>query len=202
MIGGLYAITRPGPALLKDVTSALAGGIRVLQYRDKGRDRERRLHEVQALLVLCRQHRVPLLVNDDVELAAAAGADGVHLGQGDASLASARERLGASAIIGVTCHDRLDLAEAAAQGGANYLAFGAMFASPTKPATIACPLATLKRARALFSLPLVAIGGITPDNAGQVIQAGADAVAVISALWEAPDIAQRARQFSKECMRT
>ena len=202
MIAGLYAITRPGPALLTEVAAGLAGGVRVLQYRDKGQDPTRRLHEARELLALCRQHQVPLLINDDVELAVAVGADGVHLGQGDASLAVARGRLGESAIIGVTCHDRLDLAEAAAQGGANYLAFGAMFASPTKPAAIACPLATLTRARALFSLPLVAIGGITPDNAGQVIQAGADAVAVISALWEAPDIAQRARQFSKECMRT
>lgn len=199
-ISGLYAITDHellGKDLVRAVEAAISGGARVVQYRDKSADAPRRLTEARALLSCCRRHDVPLLINDDIALAQAVGADGVHLGQGDTSLAMARSRLGPGAIIGITCHDRLDLAEAAARNGADYLAFGAMYPSSSKPAASACPPAVLTAARR-FRLPLVAIGGITPDNAGDIILAGADALAVIASLWQAADIQARARQFSQE----
>lgn len=203
-VAGLYAITDTtllAGRLLPAVTAALAGGVRVLQYRDKSTDAIRREAEARALLRLCRAHGALLLINDDVALAARVGADGVHLGQGDAALVSARARLGAQAVIGITCHDRLDLADAAAAGGADYLAFGAMFTSASKPEARPCPLSLLAEARRRHALPLVAIGGITPDNAGHVIRAGADAVAVIAGLWQADDIAIRAQQFFQEFQR-
>lgn len=212
MIRGLYAITDAtlGDQLLSAVSAALAGGARVVQYRDKlatglsraqwAIEQSRRHREASALLALCRQHHVPLLINDDIELAANIAADGVHLGQSDSDIATARERLGSEAIIGATCHNRIDFAQKAINDGATYLAFGTVFTSSTKPNAIHCPLATLSAAKAQFRLPLVAIGGITPDNVRQVIHAGADAVAVISSLWQAPDIQQRAHQFSQEFM--
>lgn len=197
---GLYAITaeQPPERLLADVQAAIQGGARIVQFRDKTPDGLAKTTVAVALLQLCRAASVPLLINDDVALAERIGADGVHLGQGDASLAQARERLGVHAIIGITCHDSLDLAASAAAGGADYLAFGACFASRTKPGARLCPLSRLTEARQLFNRPLVAIGGISPDNAAHVIAAGADALAVITGLWEAPDIVARARQFSLE----
>lgn len=199
-IAGLYAITDSSllqGRLLVAVAEALAGGARVVQYRDKSSDSLRRRQEASALLLLCRRHGVPLLINDDVALAHEIGADGVHLGQGDAALTEARSLLGRQAIIGITCHDSLDLAAAAAASGADYLAFGALFSSSSKPAARHCPAAILAEARR-FRLPLVAIGGITPDNVRDVIAAGADAVAVIASLWQAPDVTARAHQFSQE----
>lgn len=213
-VQGIYAITDSSllqGRLLPAVEAALQGGARVIQYRDKiaaglsadakFREQQRRHDEATALLALCRQHRIPLLINDDVELALAIGADGVHLGQGDGGLIAARERLGSNAIIGVTCHAQISLARIAARDGASYVAFGAMFASATKPLAKPCPLAVLTEARAELALPLVAIGGITPDNAASVIDAGAQAVAVIASLWQAPDIRARAQQFSQEFVR-
>lgn len=212
-IQGLYAITDRAllmAGLTDAVAAALRGGARVVQYRDKidagltgdalAQERQRRHAEASALLAVCRHHAVPLLINDDVTLAAAIGADGVHLGQADTRLVEARARLGSEAIIGVTCHDQLGLAQVAARDGASYVAFGAMFVSGTKPLARPCPLATLTAARAALALPLVAIGGITPDNAASVIRAGAHAVAVIASLWQAPDIQARAHQFSQEFM--
>lgn len=200
VISGLYAITDAslGDELLSAVAAALEGGVRIVQYRDKSDDVVRREREARALLDLCRLYQVPLLINDDVALAEKIGADGVHLGQGDGDVALARQRLGAEAIIGVTCHDSLQLAAAAVTAGADYLAFGAMQASSSKPQARLCPLATLSLAHARFDLPLVAIGGITPDNAGQIISAGASAVAVIASLWQSKDRRARAQQFSQE----
>lgn len=195
---GLYAITDGAllaGRLLPAVEAALAGGARVLQYRDKSGDAARRRQEATDLLALCRRLRVPLLINDDVELALAVGADGVHLGRGDGPLRAARERLGPDAIIGATCHDSLDFAAEARAAGASYLAFGAMYPSATKPGATAATPATLSAARRL-GLPVVAIGGITADNAAPVIAAGADCVAVISDLWTATDITARARALS------
>lgn len=214
-IQGLYAITDSillQGRLLASVEAALQGGAQVIQYRDKiapellGRalhkEQQRRHDEALALLALCRNHHAPLLINDDVELAAAIGADGVHLGQSDGSLLAARARLGSDAIIGVTCHGQVSLAQIAARDGASYVAFGAMFSSGTKPLAQPCPLSVLTHARAQLALPLVAIGGITPDNAASVIDAGAQAVAVIASLWQAPNIRARAQQFSQEFVRT
>ena len=193
---GLYAISDgPRADLIDACAAALAGGATILQYRDKSADRARRLAEASALQALCARHRVPLIVNDDVELAAAVGAAGVHLGEGDAPIGEARARLGRAAIIGVSCYDSIDRARQFAALGADYLAFGAFFASQTKPdARVAAPH-LLREAKAL-GLPLVAIGGITHDNAPLLIEAGADAVAIISALFGAPDVRAAARRFA------
>lgn len=200
-IHGLYAITDShllAGRLVEAVTAALQGGARIVQYRDKGNDQARRLAEAQALCILCQAHNARLLINDDVTLAMACGADGVHLGQGDLTLADARRQLGPSAIIGITCHDSLELAAAAAASGATYLAFGAMHLSHSKPGARRCPLDILTHARTQFRLPLVAIGGITPDNAGNIRRAGADAIAVIAGLWQADDIRRQAQDYLQE----
>lgn len=193
---GLYAITDgPRADLLEVCAAALEGGAALLQYRDKTDDHTRRFAEAQALQALCVRHRVPLIVNDDVELAARVGAAGVHLGEHDDALAQARTRLGAHAIIGVSCYDSLERARALAEAGADYLAFGAFFPSPTKPnARRATP--RLLHDSAALGLPRVAIGGITHDNAQPLIDAGADALAVISALFGARDVRAAARRFA------
>jgi len=192
---GVYAITDgPRRDLMAVVEAALIGGAVVVQYRDKSSDRERRRAEALALKEACDRHGIPLIINDDVDLAADIGAAGVHLGADDGEVAVARERLGADAIVGVSCYDSLDRAHAAAEAGADYLAFGAFFASPTK--TNACR-ATVELLRAAKSLgpPLVAIGGITPDNASPLIEAGADFIAVISGIFAAGDIEQATRRY-------
>ncbi len=197
---GLYAITDaaliPDDRLTASVEQAILGGARLIQYRDKSHDAARRLAQATALDALCRRHAVPLIINDDVELAAQVGAAGVHIGQDDSTLAVARARLGPKAIIGVSCYDRLDLALEAAQAGADYVAFGAFFPSPTKPAEIRAPLGLLRQARAVLSVPIAAIGGITPDNAPLLLDAGADALAVVSAVFAQPDIQAAAHRFA------
>ncbi|MEO6687903.1 MAG: thiamine phosphate synthase [Dokdonella sp.] len=196
-VRGLYAITDgPRDDLLEVCMAALAGGAAILQYRDKTADSARRLREAMALQALCARHGAVLIVNDDIELAHAVGAAGVHLGEDDASLATARERLGAAAIIGVSCYDSIERARQFAAAGADYLAFGAFFASPTKPQARRATLPLLRAAKALGK-PLVAIGGITPDNAPDLIDAGADAVAVITALFGAQDVRGAASGFAR-----
>jgi thiamine-phosphate pyrophosphorylase len=193
---GLYAITDgPRADLLAACEAVLEGGATLLQYRDKTRDAERRLAEARALAALCARRGVPLIVNDDVELAAAVGAAGVHLGEDDADLASARERLGAAAIIGVSCYDSLERARTLAAAGADYLAFGAFHPSPTKPGARKATLSLLHEAKPL-GLPLVAIGGITPENGRAIVEAGADCLAAISAVFGANDVSAAARAFA------
>ncbi|MBB6340114.1 thiamine-phosphate pyrophosphorylase [Pseudomonas fluvialis] len=199
---GLYAITDShllaDGKLLPYVEAALKGGARLLQYRDKSADQARRLREAEALRELCRQYGADLIINDDAELAARLGV-GVHLGQSDGSLAAARALLGPKAIIGATCHAQLELAATANREGASYLAFGRFFNSQTKPGAPAASAELLNQARAHFNLPLVAIGGIDLDNAGQLIRAGADLLAVVHTLFSAPSAAEverRARAFS------
>lgn len=195
-VRGLYAITDgPRDDLVEVCAAALAGGAAILQYRDKTTDAARRWREATALQALCARHGVPLIINDDVELAMQVGAAGVHLGEDDAVFGSARARLGADAIIGVSCYDSLERARQFAAVGADYLAFGAFFASPTKPQARSATLQLLRDAKSL-GLPLVAIGGITPDNGPALIEAGADAVAVVSALFARTDIAAEARRFA------
>ena len=194
---GLYAISDgPRVDLLDACAAALAGGAAILQYRDKSGDHARRLREAHALQALCARHRVPLVINDDVDLAAAVGAAGVHLGEADVAFAAARADLGPAAIIGVSCYDSLERARQFAAAGASYLAFGAFFASPTKPLARRAPLSLLRDAKS-FGLPLVAIGGITPDNARDLIVAGADAFAVITALFGARDVRSIAGDFAR-----
>jgi thiamine-phosphate pyrophosphorylase len=194
---GLYAITDgPRPDLLSAVEAALRGGSVLLQYRDKTPDAERRLREVRALHELCARFGTPLIVNDDIELAFTVHADGVHLGEDDADVAHARARLGPAAIIGVSCYDSLERARQLAAAGADYLAFGAFFPSPTKPNARRATIDLLRAAR-MLGVPLVVIGGITPDNARPLIEAGADFVAVISGVFAAPNPLAAARMYRK-----
>lgn len=200
MIRGLYAITpttTDDARLLQWVEAALKGGAQLVQYRDKSTDAQRRRQQAEALLALCRQHDRPLLINDDLQLALDIGADGLHLGREDGDLATARRQLGPTALIGATCHQRLDWAEAAVAAGASYVAFGRFFASRSKPQAPPAPLGLLHEARRRLDVPIVAIGGISVDNARSVIEAGADAIAVIEGLFGSHDIAQRALQFQR-----
>jgi thiamine-phosphate pyrophosphorylase len=185
---GLYLIT-PDDAdtgrLLARVEAVLDGAA-LLQYRNKSVGADTKNEQAQALAALCRATGVPLIINDDLDLAQAIGAAGVHLGEHDGDIAAARERLGPEALIGASCYDDLDRAHAAAAAGASYLAFGAFFPSSTKPhARRATP--DLLRDSMRFCLPRVAIGGITPDNARSLVEAGADMIAVISGVFDAPD---------------
>ncbi len=186
---GLYAVTPEGPGLVAKVRAALQGGIALLQYRNK----HGTLDEAKEIARLAREHGVPLIVNDDVELALQVGADGVHLGRDDGELGAARQRMRGK-ILGASCYDRLDLAQAAVAAGADYVAFGSVFASPTKPQAVRAPLSLFKNP---LGVPLCAIGGITLANAPQAIAAGADLLAVISDVFDAPDIAARCRAYGK-----
>lgn len=197
---GLYAITdaqlTPGDTLVPAAAAALRGGARVIQYRDKSGDGLRRLREASALVALCGRYDAWLIINDDVELAAEIGAAGVHLGRDDTQLQAARRRLGRDAIIGVSCYNALTRAQAAAEHGADYVAFGRFFPSLTKPQALQAAPELLRTARAVLSLPLVAIGGITPDNGGLLIEAGADMLAVIHGVFGQADIEAAARRFT------
>lgn len=198
--GGLYAIT-PGSApdaevLLARVAAVLDGGARMLQYRDKSRPPEERLVLARRLGEICRAHGAIFLVNDDVESAVAAGADGVHLGQSDGDVVWARERLGRDAVIGVTCHDSLTLARRARAQGADYVAFGRFFPSASKPEAPPASLETLRAARAELSIPIVAIGGITAHNGGALVDGGAHWLAAIGALFDTSDPRAAALAFA------
>lgn len=199
---GLYAITDSEllkGRLLPYVEAALKGGATLLQYRDKSSDEARRLREAQALAELCNRYGASLIINDDAELAARLGV-GLHLGQTDGSLAAARALLGRKAIIGATCHAQLPLAEAAVAEGASYVAFGRFFDSQTKPGAPAATVELLEQARHQLNLPIVAIGGVTLDNAPALLERGANMVAVIHALFAADstsEVERRARAFSE-----
>jgi thiamine-phosphate pyrophosphorylase len=199
VIAGLYAIA-PACAdtgrLLAMVDAALRGGARLVQYRDKSGDVALRHEQASELLPLCRRFGVPLIVNDDLRLADLVGADGVHLGQTDGTVREARIVLGPARIVGRTCHASLELALEAQREGADYVAFGGFFASPSKPDAARADLALLRETRARLTLPIVAIGGIARGNAGALIDAGADALAVISDLFDAADIEAAAREFA------
>lgn len=191
---GLYLLTpdEPDTTRLLERTGPLLPHCALLQYRNKAASDAKRRAQAKGLLELCRAVGVRLIVNDDVELASDAGADGVHLGEHDGALDDARQRLGPHALVGVSCYNDPGRAERAARRGADYVAFGAFFPSPTKPgARRATP--ALLHATAGLGLPRVAIGGITPDNAAQLVAAGADLVAVISGVYDAPDPAAAAR---------
>jgi thiamine-phosphate pyrophosphorylase len=193
---GLYAITDGGPQIAAAVEAAIRGGARLLQYRDKSADPARRLVQARSLLELCHGHGLSLIVNDDVALAAEAGADGVHLGKDDGRVQDARVRLGPRAMIGVSCYDSLERALQAAHDGADYVAFGSFFASSSKPQAIPAPLSLLVEARRNLSIPLCAIGGITPDNGAGLISAGADMLAVINGLFASDDVEKEARRYA------
>jgi thiamine-phosphate pyrophosphorylase len=194
---GLYLLTPDEPdtaRLLARVVPAMAAGAAVLQYRNKRASPQLRREQAMALQSHCHRLGIPLIINDDWRLAAEIGADGAHLGEFDGCLSDAKAAMPTAAILGVSCYDRLDLAELAVTAGASYLAFGAMFASGTKPTARGASLDLLRQA-ARFGLPRVAIGGITPDNARSVIAAGADLIAVIGGVFDAPDPALAVRHY-------
>ena len=186
---GLYAITPEASDAVEKARLALEGGVALLQYRRKRRD----LDEARAVAALARRHRVPLIVNDDIELALELEADGVHLGRDDGDLGAARKRL-KGRILGASCYDDPGLARRAVEAGADYVAFGSVFASPTKPAAVRAPLALFATP---LGVPLCAIGGITLQNAPQVLAAGADLLAVVTDLFDAPDVCARAAQYQE-----
>ena len=198
---GLYGITdaklMSKETVFSQVEQALLGGAAVIQYRDKHSDNNLRLNQARQLTALCQRYERPLLINDDVELAVACGAAGVHLGQQDGSVAEARQKLGKQAIIGVTCHSSLELALSAQAEGADYVAFGAFYPSSTKPNATPAPIELLTDAHQQLQIPVVAIGGITVDNARQLIEPGADMIAVVHSLFAADDITDRARRFCR-----
>lgn len=199
LISGLYAITPDEPdteVLLRKVRLALLGGLHVLQYRNKIADATLRLKQAEALRTLTREFGVPLIVNDDAALAQQVDADGVHLGGADSSVADARAVLGSGRLIGVSCYNRLELAHQAVKQGGDYVAFGSFYSSTVKPDAVVATPDLLRQARRELAVPLVAIGGITPQNGALLLQAGADALAVISAVFSAPDIEDAARKFS------
>lgn len=199
-LAGLYAITPDEPHtefLLSKVAQALRGGANVVQYRNKTADQELRRRQGRALAALCREANACFIVNDDLALALELGADGAHLGAEDGDLAAARKQLGQGKLLGASCYNSIESAQTAVRANADYLAFGSVFSSVTKPAAVRAPLAIFSEARRRFSLPLVAIGGITLQNAPQVFAAGADAVAVISALFDAGDVTASAAGFTR-----
>ena len=186
---GLYAITPDAADAVDRIARALEGGVALVQYRREHSD----VAEAREIHRLCRARGVPMMINDDVELVLEIGADGAHLGRDDGDLRAARKRLGAR-ILGASCYNQAALAKAAVAAGADYVAFGSVFPSPTKPNAVRAPLS-------LFSadpgVPRCAIGGITLENAPSLIAAGADLLAVITDLFEAPDITARARQYAR-----
>lgn len=199
---GLYAITDntlspTTPLLMQHAKAALAGGAAILQYRNKSDKRAVLLEQAKALRALCNQYNKPLIINDDIKLAKAVSAHGVHLGQQDQTLQEARQVLGDNAIIGITCHDQLPLAIQAYQNGANYVAFGRFFNSKTKPGDIFCSTDLLTTAKQRINCPIVAIGGLTVENAPMIINHGADMIAVIHHLFGAKDINQQAQQLAQ-----
>jgi len=200
VIKGLYAITADEldtRKLLEHVEQALRGGAGVLQYRNKLADASLQLEQAMALREMTREFGAIFIVNDDVQLASQVSADGVHLGAEDGDIAAARAVLGRDSLIGASCYNRAPLAVDAERQGADYVAFGAFFPSSVKPGAVAAEVAMLQSVRHELKVTVVAIGGITIENGGQLVKAGADALAVISALWQAPDIEQAAKEFSQ-----
>jgi thiamine-phosphate pyrophosphorylase len=198
-ISGLYAIT-PDLAdtqkLIQQVRLALEGGTHWLQYRNKSADQSLKLQQATALICLCREFAVPLIINDSLDVALEVNADGVHLGAQDCLISDAKSKLGADKIIGVSCYDNLQRALEAEAEGADYVTFGSFFASTVKPHAVRAPLKLLREAKEQLRVPVVAVGGIDLHNAGLLIGAGADAVAVISALFNAKDISETAKGFA------
>jgi len=200
-IAGLYAIADSAylaaDQFVPAVRAALDGGARIIQYRDKKSEPGQREAIARVLNALCREHAVPLLINDDVALAALVGAAGVHIGRDDPDIAAARAVLGDAALIGVSCYNELGRALAAQAAGVDYVAFGRFFPSRTKPQAVPATPELLRAARAALNIPIVAIGGITPENGASLIKAGADALAVIEGVFNQPDIRAAAERYAR-----
>jgi len=195
---GLYAVTPDDsilPRLSALVRETLAGGVKVVQYRNKVAPPPLFRAQAAELLRICRASGALLIVNDNPEIAADIGADGVHVGREDGGVARARAIVGPDKIIGVSCYDDLSIAELAVTEGADYIAFGAMFPSSVKPGAVPAPLSLISEAKARFKVPVCAIGGIKTSNVQTLIDAGVDMAAVITDLFDAPDIAAQTRAY-------
>jgi len=198
---GLYAIT--DERLIAEehfseaIEAALQGGANIIQYRDKSDNQQKRLQQAQTLRALCTRYDATCIINDDIELAKAVNADGVHLGQDDTELAHARQSLGDKAIIGISCYNDIELALTAERNSADYVAFGTMFSSPTKPDAVTAGPDIISQAKKQLSVPVCAIGGITEENIYLLVQHQGDMAAVISSLFAADDIKHRARLLSQ-----
>lgn len=197
---GLYAITDSSLLShneLKDAAEqAILGGAQVIQYRDKQSAPQTRKQQAMELVALCNTHHIQCIINDDIELAKAVNAHGVHIGKDDVTIKEARNHLGQDALIGVSCYNSLEFAQAAEAEGADYVAFGSFYPSSTKPQAASADIRLLQDARNQIKIPVVAIGGITPENAVTLINAGADMLAVINAVFGQPDVHQASRQFA------
>ena len=196
---GLYAITDENLISENDfekkIEAALLGGVRIIQYRDKSSDQKKRLHQAEALRLLCEKHQAICLINDDINLAKAVNAHGVHLGKNDESISQARKILGENAIIGSSCYNDISLAKIAEKNSADYVAFGAIFSSPTKQNAKVASLEILSKAKQYLSIPICAIGGITQNNINQVIQHNADMTAIISDIFSSNNIKSHAEKL-------
>lgn len=199
-ISGLYAIT-PDEAdtdvLLAKVEGALQGGVSVLQYRNKLASHKLKTQQARAIQPLCQQYKVPFIINDSVKLCMTLDADGVHIGADDGNIAEVRARIGDDKLLGASCYNRFDLALSAQQAGASYVAFGACFASSTKPNAPVAGVELFRQAQEQLKVPTVAIGGITLKNAAFVINAGAGAIAVINAIFSQDDVKSTTQQFTQ-----
>ena len=200
-IQGLYAITDQQLIAPKKfaarVKQVLQGGAQIVQYRDKSQQHQLRFEQASIVVDLCKKFGAISIINDDIELAKIVKADGVHIGTDDDELSYARQELGEQKIIGVSCYADLSLAEQAVADSADYVAFGSIFSSPTKPQAPIAGLDILRQAKQSLRVPIVAIGGITLDNLDDVVSSGADAVAIISGVFANEDISQQALQFSQ-----
>jgi len=198
---GLYAITDATQSdtqqLIIDVEQVLLGGARIIQFRDKSNHSQQRLKTANELRKLTRQHNALFIINDDVKLSKDSSADGVHLGADDASISAARAQLGPTAIIGVSCYNDFSLAKQATNSGANYIAFGRFFPSQTKPHAIQANIEILQTAKRELDIPVVAIGGITSKNGGELINAGADMLAIVDDIFSQRDIKAAALRYQK-----
>jgi thiamine-phosphate pyrophosphorylase len=200
-LNGLYAITDESliaeEKFSEAIEAALLGGASIIQYRDKSDNKAKRLQQAVMVRELCNRYDATCIINDDIELAKTVAADGVHLGRDDTALSSARQELGEGAIIGISCYDDIGLAVAAEQNSADYVAFGTMFSSPTKPDAVCAGPDTITQARKQLNIPICAIGGINESNILQLVNHHTDMAAVISSLFATDDIQQRARSLSQ-----
>lgn len=198
---GLYVITDshliPSNRFVETVEQAILGGAQVVQYRDKSKDSGRHLDQLQGLSELCHTHQIPLIVNDDYTLLQSVSVQGIHLGKEDAQVAQVKDLFGDRFLIGVSCYNQFSLAQRALNEGAHYIALGSFFSSQTKPHAVAASIELLRQATSQLHCPIVAIGGITPENGAQLIAAGADCLAVIHGVFGQPDVAEAARRYAR-----
>ncbi len=201
ILKGLYIITDkkliPRDRFIERVEKVIRGGAKIIQLREKGTPEDEIIRLGKVLLEITRRYGIPLIINDSPELAEKIGADGVHLGKDDTEISEARKILGDEAIIGVSCYGEIERGLKAEREGADYLAFGTPFFTPTKPDRKPTPFEILKEAkRRIKTIPLFAIGGITKENAKSVLETGVDGIAVITAVFSSPDPEEAARNLA------